>query len=146
MLNNLLEIEIAYSILKTDSNKENEDPIDAHFKKLNCDMHVLDHDSEEFKRLIDYVSNTHAATHSSYKLRVHDIIKIDRHGEKSKYEKFKSLHNKRLLWHGSRLTNYAGILSQGLRIAPPEAPSTGYMVIFINSHLHALEKKIKKLK
>lgn len=32
-----------------------------------------------------------------------------------------------LLWHGSRLTNYVGILSQGLRIAPPEAPSTGYM-------------------
>jgi hypothetical protein len=32
-----------------------------------------------------------------------------------------------LLWHGSRTTNYAGILSQGLRIAPPEAPVTGYM-------------------
>ena len=33
-----------------------------------------------------------------------------------------------LLWHGSRLTNWAGILTQGLRIAPPEAPVTGYMV------------------
>ena len=32
-----------------------------------------------------------------------------------------------LLWHGSRLTNWVGILSQGLRIAPPEAPATGYM-------------------
>ncbi|EEB97788.1 hypothetical protein MPER_02824, partial [Moniliophthora perniciosa FA553] len=32
-----------------------------------------------------------------------------------------------LLWHGSRSTNFAGILKQGLRIAPPEAPSTGYM-------------------
>lgn len=32
-----------------------------------------------------------------------------------------------LLWHGSRLTNFVGILSQGLRIAPPEAPVTGYM-------------------
>lgn len=35
--------------------------------------------------------------------------------------------NKMLLWHGSRLTNFVGILSQGLRIAPPEAPVTGYM-------------------
>ena len=34
----------------------------------------------------------------------------------------------RLLWHGSRLSNYAGILAQGLRVAPPEAPVTGYMV------------------
>ena len=33
-----------------------------------------------------------------------------------------------LLWHGSRLTNWVGILSQGLRVAPPEAPVTGYMV------------------
>ena len=32
-----------------------------------------------------------------------------------------------LLWHGSRLTNWVGILSKGLRIAPPEAPVTGYM-------------------
>jgi len=31
-----------------------------------------------------------------------------------------------LLWHGSRVSNYVGILSQGLRIAPPEAPKSGY--------------------
>ncbi len=37
------------------------------------------------------------------------------------------LGNKMLLWHGSRLTNYVGILSKGLKIAPLEAPSTGYM-------------------
>ncbi|KAL0383594.1 UNVERIFIED_CONTAM: Poly [ADP-ribose] polymerase 1 [Sesamum calycinum] len=33
---------------------------------------------------------------------------------------------------GSRLTNFVGILSQGLRIAPPEAPATGYMVFFFS--------------
>ena len=38
-----------------------------------------------------------------------------------------------LLWHGSRLTNWVGILSQGLRIAPPEAPVTGYMVRIVKS-------------
>jgi len=32
------------------------------------------------------------------------------------------------MWHGSRLSNYIGILSQGLRIAPPEAPVTGYFL------------------
>lgn len=48
-------------------------------------------------------------------------------GEDERYGKFSKLHNKQLLWHGSRLTNWVGILSQGLRIAPPEAPVTGYM-------------------
>lgn len=33
---------------------------------------------------------------------------------------------------GSRLTNFVGILSQGLRIAPPEAPATGYMVVSLS--------------
>lgn len=32
-----------------------------------------------------------------------------------------------MLWHGSRLSNYVGILSEGLKIAPFEAPATGYM-------------------
>jgi hypothetical protein len=35
--------------------------------------------------------------------------------------------NKALLWHGSRNANYVGILSEGLKIAPPDAPVTGYM-------------------
>ena len=32
-----------------------------------------------------------------------------------------------LLWHGSRTENYVGILSDGLRIATPDAPVSGYM-------------------
>ena len=43
-----------------------------------------------------------------------------------------------LLWHGSRLTNWVGILSQGLRIAPPEAPVTGYMVRNLKNRIWAL--------
>jgi hypothetical protein len=50
------------------------------------------------------------------------IFRIDREGEKKRYKPFKELPNRKLLWHGSRATNFAGILSQGLRIAPPEAP------------------------
>lgn len=50
------------------------------------------------------------------------IFRIEREGESQRYKPFKQLHNRQLLWHGSRTTNFAGILSQGLRIAPPEAP------------------------
>jgi len=32
-----------------------------------------------------------------------------------------------MLFHGSALFNFIGILSQGLRIAPKEAPNHGYM-------------------
>lgn len=54
-----------------------------------------------------------------------DAFKIQREGELAGYNP-KKLGNKTLLWHGSRFSNFSGILSKGLLIAPPEAPSTGY--------------------
>ncbi|KAK8406811.1 hypothetical protein O3P69_007397 [Scylla paramamosain] len=128
MLDNLSEIEIAYSLLKSeDDGDKGADPIDKHYRKLKTKVDVLDKSSDEFKMIQDYVKNTHAATHSHYSLVVDEAFKIERQGEKKRYKPFKQLHNRQLLWHGSRLTNFAGILSQGLRIAPPEAPVTGYM-------------------
>jgi len=60
-------------------------------------------------------------------LEIEDVFKVQRNGEDKRYKPFSKLGNKKLLWHGSRLTNMAGIMSQGLKIAPPEAPVTGYM-------------------
>ena len=132
MLESLLEIEVAYSLLKSGGGDDADggdakDPIDAHYDKLKTDIAVLDKASEEFKVLEKYVANTHASTHTMYKLEIESIFKIQRKGEAKRFKPFKKLHNRQLLWHGSRTTNYAGILSQGLRIAPPEAPVTGYM-------------------
>ncbi len=53
-------------------------------------------------------------------------MKINVNKKKKKIIKIKK-KKKGLLWHGSRISNYVGILSEGLRIAPPEAPMTGYM-------------------
>ena len=85
MLDNLLEIEVAYSLLKS-GNETGQDPIDAHYKKLNCGIDVLDKSTDEFAVIDKYVKNTHAATHSLYSLEVQDVYKIDRKGEASRYE------------------------------------------------------------
>ncbi|XP_042855321.1 poly [ADP-ribose] polymerase 1-like isoform X2 [Penaeus japonicus] len=129
MLDNLSEIEVAYNLLKSEGDDEDKDadPIDKHYRKLNTKIEVVDKKSDEFGMIKKYVSNTHASTHGHYKLVVEEAFKIERSGEKKRFKPFKQLHNRKLLWHGSRLTNFAGILSQGLRIAPPEAPVTGYM-------------------
>uniref|UniRef100_A0A183BWX5 Poly [ADP-ribose] polymerase n=1 Tax=Globodera pallida TaxID=36090 RepID=A0A183BWX5_GLOPA len=57
--------------------------------------------------------------------QVQPVLKIEREVESKRFKK--DIGNLHLLWHGSRLSNYVGILSQGLRISPPEAPVTGYM-------------------
>jgi len=75
--------------------------------------------------IAEYMRNTHAATHSGFTLEVLDIFNVERQGEAENYAK--DLGNKQLLWFGARLNNYAGILSQGLKLLPAEAPDSGYM-------------------
>ena len=72
-----------------------------------------------------YVRNGHAITHSHYTLAVEEIIELDREEERKNFKS--SIHNRVLLWHGSRTSNFVSILSKGLKIAPPEAPHSGYM-------------------
>ena len=65
-------------------------------------------------------------TQGYYNLDIVDCFDIERDGEDRIFNPDR-LNNKKLLWHGSRFSNFVGILSQGMRIAPPEAPSTGYL-------------------
>lgn len=126
MLESLMEIEIAYNLLNAETD-DTKNPLDSHYEQLKTEMKTLDKKSEEFNRLCQYVKNTHAATHNQFDLEVSEIFKISRMGEARRYKPFRKLHNRKLLWHGSRLTNFVGILTHGLKIAPPEAPVTGYM-------------------
>ncbi|KAH8731672.1 poly polymerase catalytic domain-containing protein [Phaeosphaeriaceae sp. PMI808] len=105
--------------------------LDRQFQGLKMnEMSPLDQTSTEFTELATYLNDSKGATHYlNYK--VEEIFRIERQGEfdrfeQSEYAKVKS-SNRRLLWHGSRVTNFGGILGQGLRIAPPEAPVSGYM-------------------
>ena len=68
-----------------------------------------------------YVENTRG----HYRMKVLHAFNVQRNGEDKLFNP-KKLGNKMLLWHGSRFSNFVGILSQGLRIAPPEAPVSGY--------------------
>jgi len=128
MVESLADIQIATTLLKNQKIEITENPIDTNYKSLHCNLTPLAHDSDEYEMIKMYVKNTHASTHSWYELEVDDVYIVDRKGEKERFLGNKYPEKKRkLLWHGSRLTNFVGILSQGLRIAPPEAPVTGYM-------------------
>jgi poly [ADP-ribose] polymerase len=74
MLDSLLEIEIAYTMLKAGSGEDSSvHPLDAHYAKLNTHIEVLDKDTEEFELLKQYVRNTHAATHTQYELEILEV-------------------------------------------------------------------------
>ncbi|KAL8900699.1 MAG: hypothetical protein Q9207_005566, partial [Kuettlingeria erythrocarpa] len=134
MLDTLSDMEVANNIMKTTTDKKKEadavNMLDKRFEELKMDeMTPLEHKSDEYKMLADYLVKSSGQTHG-FRYHLEDIFRIERTGERKRFEKsnFSKLHksDKRLLWHGSRTTNFGGILSQGLRIAPPEAPVNGY--------------------
>jgi len=128
MVESLADIQIATTLLKNQKVEITENPIDTNYKSLHCDLAPLDPKSEEYDMIKTYVANTHAKTHSWYELEVGEVYVVNREGEKERFLGNKYPEKKRkLLWHGSRLTNFAGILSQGLRIAPPEVI---YFIVF----------------
>jgi poly [ADP-ribose] polymerase len=123
----LLEMETAAKIIQLEQ-PSSTGILDSCFAKLHIDMSHLAADSPTFKTLDLYLQRTLASTHKAkYDLAIVDAFAVSRHSECDRFEPWLDLHNHQLLWHGSRVSNFVGILSQGLRIAPPEAPVTGYM-------------------
>ena len=73
MLSSLLDIEVAYNLLKS-SKAEGKDPIDSHYEQLNTEISVLNKSSDEYQILEKYVAQTHASTHTLYKLEIQQVI------------------------------------------------------------------------
>lgn len=131
LLESLGDMKDASLLMKGDKKDvEKINMLDRQFQGLGMnEMTPLSSTSDEFRHLKDYLMNTRGATHSA-NYQVAQIFRIERQGEKGRFEQsafFGPPQDRRLLWHGSRCTNFGGILSQGLRIAPPEAPVSGYV-------------------
>lgn len=124
LLEALSDIRIVVKMVQSGEDSD-EHPLDRQYRSLQCKLQPLDPSSNEFKVIEKYLQSTHAPTHRDYTMTVLEIFSVDRDGESRNF--LSHLHNRTLLWHGSRLSNWAGILSRGLRVAPPEAPTTGYM-------------------
>jgi poly [ADP-ribose] polymerase len=121
----LIDIGDAVEIIEQDTDAE--DPMMEHYRGLRSQLQPLDRSSDRFKLLSKYMHEGHDSGSFNFGVKVVDIFEIQREDEGPEHvAKYKDLENRQLLWHGSRLSNWASIISKGLRIAPPEAPKTGY--------------------
>ena len=94
-------------------------PIDSHYKTLQADLSHVDRDEENFQQIQQYFDKTK----SSGKLL--DVWEVNRNGEKERYQKFDSLQNRKLLWHGTNIAVVAPIITSGLRIMPHSGGRVG---------------------
>ncbi|CAG8888684.1 unnamed protein product [Penicillium egyptiacum] len=131
LLEALTDMDVTNEIMRDNQGADEIHELDRQLQSLGMEEMVeLDHESTEFKELEDYLQNSRGSTHH-LEYQVTNIFRIERQGENDRFNAspYASITNsdRRLLWHGSRRTNFGGILSQGLRIASPEAPVNGYM-------------------
>ena len=123
LLSDLGQIAVTSKLLS----QSHDSPVHTHYKMLKTEMKVVPSSDPRWKMVEQYMQDTHGPTHH-FKAKLRNLWCIEREGEGKSYSAcHKANPNRKLLWHGSRFTNWVGILSQGLRIAPPEAPATGYM-------------------
>jgi poly [ADP-ribose] polymerase len=121
MLEAISDMKVTVKLLKESTN-EDVAVSDQNYKKLGCNIKVLKRNSEEYKLLSEYFNNTKG---NYSRVTIGDIFEIERPTEMASFNS--KLGNNMLLWHGSGIANFVGILSQGMRIAPPEAPASGYL-------------------
>lgn len=142
MMETLADIEVAAGLMKEDNDNEGSDSgteqqqqqqqkqpqnhIDKKYRRMHVELTPVEHESSEWDFLRSAIRNT-VPKACGFRLDLGQAFRVVRRGEQERFEPYSHADGRRLLWHGSRLTNYVGILSQGLRIAPPEAPVSGYM-------------------
>lgn len=121
LLDVLAEVEAAVSILKRPGfGSGGIHPLRARYDELKSDLMPIENGDHRLE-LVQTILDNQAGT---YRVKLLNLYQVNREGED---DRFANLPGKRmLLWHGSRLSNWGGILSRGLLIAPPSAPVSGY--------------------
>eukprot|EP01123_Difflugia_compressa_P004961 TRINITY_DN1648_c0_g2_i1.p1 TRINITY_DN1648_c0_g2~~TRINITY_DN1648_c0_g2_i1.p1 ORF type:complete len:483 (-),score=84.40 TRINITY_DN1648_c0_g2_i1:141-1589(-) len=129
LLEALTDIEIANRLLKEKGGEGdlNMNPIDINYRKLRAEIVPVEKYRAEYQMIEQMVQNTQS-DQFKYNIELEEVFELNREGEADRFAPYVKLPHHRLLWHGSRMSNYIGIISQGLRIAPPEAPVTGYFL------------------
>ena len=121
LLKSIRDLQFTYRLLHKETRERAGNILDDFYKDLNVKIEHLEKDSYEYHVIATYANETQM----NCDLEIEEVFKISRSDDELLYEPYENLPNKTLLWHGSRIINIASILSQGLKIAPPEASAIG---------------------
>jgi poly [ADP-ribose] polymerase len=90
--------------------------LEENYKKLKCNISPIKKNSTTWKRLSKYLDTSNNSTWGN-KPKIQSIFELERPGELQRFNKHcKNIGNKQLLWHGSGVSNFSGILPIGLKM------------------------------
>lgn len=78
MLQSLEDIQVFTKLLDQGKISSDMNEIDSNYLKLNTEIKPLSRDSNEFKVIEKYVINTHATTHTAYKLQIEEVFTLQK--------------------------------------------------------------------
>lgn len=111
IVQSLIDIQTANELMRNAPLGKNS--FDAYYLKLNAEVLPIDRSSDMFRLIEKYAMNT--GTNKG--CEIIEAFTVKRNGEEERYEeKYKTIGNKMLLWHGSRITNFVSIIAKGLQI------------------------------
>lgn len=131
LLQNAMEKEYKYDFLIGEMNNE-KNLLDVCYEHLqeSAEITMLNKSSGMYTQICNYVRNTQLrSTPSNNQLywfergsyEVDEVFEVIRSDELMRYSEYEQNFNRQLLFHGSSVQNFVGILTNGLKIAPPEA-------------------------
>ncbi len=83
--------------------------VDPRYKALHCDIQAISKDSSEYQRIQRHVLECQA---NDGDVQIVNIFSVKRPEETTAFRN--ELHNQQLLFHGSKVSNFVGLLSRGL--------------------------------
>ncbi|RLN90208.1 hypothetical protein BBJ28_00001885, partial [Nothophytophthora sp. Chile5] len=110
--------------------------LDECYALLDCELHPVLETDPDFALIQTYVRNSNCCGRKQDRLQLLSVFRVEKHDQEHRFEPFRNLLSlepatlivaplAQILWHGSHLANWLGILTEGLRIAPPEVASNG---------------------
>ena len=104
-------------------------PLDEKYATLKTDLTPVAKNSEEFKIIQKYTTNT-----MRRKVKIMDVFAVERHSAADRHSPYEDLHNRKLLWHGTNVAVVAAILKSGLRIMPSAGGRVGAGLYHASEH------------
>ncbi|ORZ03584.1 poly polymerase catalytic domain-domain-containing protein [Syncephalastrum racemosum] len=122
-LNNVSYVNFAAQVVLAARHHAREiNPLDYSYRALQCGFEYMPKETVDFTMVSEYLRTT-AKQRAHW--QVEHLFKVDRFEERERFSPYANTANRMLLWHGSHVANFMGILKQGLRPKPAAAGHNG---------------------
>mmetsp|Transcript_13026 Transcript_13026/g.21686 ORF Transcript_13026/g.21686 Transcript_13026/m.21686 type:complete len:337 (+) Transcript_13026:550-1560(+) len=86
--------------------------VDKQYESLSNKIEYVEPDSEEFEKVKDEIYQSQERSHGKQVVEVVNVYSVCRAEERKRFTK--RVKNHRMLYHGSRIANWVGLLSRGI--------------------------------